>query len=167
MSTNSKALHCGFLKHHVTQNEEITDVLKSLENALSFPIFFSQFADFADIFYGFVVLDISKLSSFVENVSFSTLYFSMTSSLSFLCVCLAASAVHEASKYSKETHKKMVKLFLTSRQGREDLILLFDLQNNPAFVLTAWSFFNFTRSLILSAMGCILTYSLLIVQVMK
>ncbi|GBM76181.1 hypothetical protein AVEN_17812-1, partial [Araneus ventricosus] len=86
--------------------------------------------------------------------------------ISFLSVCLTASTVHEASKTSKESQKKLMRRIVASKEendGQRALLLLAS-YDGPPFILSAWGYFYFTKGLVLSFLGVILSYSLLILQ---
>ncbi|GIY38332.1 uncharacterized protein CEXT_461671 [Caerostris extrusa] len=96
------------------------------------------------------------------------IYFtSLVSLLSFLCVSLTASSVHEASKECKNVQEIMLKQVLASNR-KEDfktVTLLLVAHQSPPFILSAWGFFYFSKGLVLAALGSVMTYSLLIIQI--
>ncbi|GIY47702.1 uncharacterized protein CEXT_589011 [Caerostris extrusa] len=91
-----------FLKYLAT-SESTVRILKSLERVMSFPIFLIAITDCANMFNGFLWLDpfkqIENRSSY-NKYSLSTLFMSLRAVVSFLCVSLAASGVHESIKSS-------------------------------------------------------------------
>ncbi|GBM31894.1 hypothetical protein AVEN_219780-1 [Araneus ventricosus] len=101
-----------------------------------------------------------------EHFYYYILFSFLISTLSFLCITLAASRVGDATKNAKRVQEKMLQraLPLAQRADREELLLLFATQKSPTFTLTAWGFFTFTKGLILPAIGSISTFSLLILQ---
>ncbi|GBN93620.1 hypothetical protein AVEN_236763-1 [Araneus ventricosus] len=157
-------------QHHRGIFEHITAVAKSLEDIMSFPIFLISVADFMGMFYGVVALDpFHRLSarSWMKTFSLSALTVSLKCFMLFVCVSLSAAHVHEASERDKEIQLVMIKKILSSEQNFEskNLILLFTNYSGKPLRLSAWGFFYFTKGLVMTAVGSILTYSLLILQV--
>ncbi|GBO25771.1 hypothetical protein AVEN_133582-1 [Araneus ventricosus] len=156
-------------QHHRGIYEQITAVAKSLEDIMSLPIFLIGIADFMGMFYGVVALDpFHRLSarSWMKNASLSALTVSLKCFLSFVCVSLSAAHVHEASERDKQIQDEMIKKILSTEENFENknLLLLFTNYSGKPLRLSAWGFFYFTKGLILTAVGSILTYSLLILQ---
>ncbi|GBM87528.1 hypothetical protein AVEN_21984-1 [Araneus ventricosus] len=156
-------------QHHRAIYEQITAVMKSLEDIMSLPIFIICVADFTGMFYGVVALDpFHRLSarSWMKNASLSALTVSLRCFLSFVCISLSASHVHEASEKHKEIQEVMIKKILSSEQNFENknLLLFFTNYSLKPLRLSAWGFFYFTKGLFLTAIGSILIYSLLILQ---
>ncbi|GFR26599.1 uncharacterized protein TNCT_602911 [Trichonephila clavata] len=89
--------------------------------------------------------------------------------LSFLCIAMAASRVHDASKNSKDMQEDILKRLHTSGEKKEiqESLLLNTSYNSPPFILSAWKVFYFKRRIILSVTGSVVTYSLLIMQILK
>ncbi|GFY58092.1 hypothetical protein TNIN_368811 [Trichonephila inaurata madagascariensis] len=87
--------------------------------------------------------------------------------LSFSCVSLAASSINVADRTAKEAHKEMWKRVSASTRNEDvnKLVLSVVARHGPPFVLTAWSFYPFTKGLVLAALGSIMTYSLLVLQI--
>ncbi|KAF8786127.1 hypothetical protein HNY73_007889 [Argiope bruennichi] len=169
ISNNSSSSDYICLNQYFTTYDNIIECLKSLEKLMSFPIFLIQISECFSIFYGFVIKDYDIRKSWMKSFSIGIAYDSILSLISFLCVSFAASSIHEASKNAKEVQEKMLKRILTSRQQRnnQELLRLFITRTSPPFTLSAFGFFHFTRGMILSAVGSVLTYSLLIIQVLK
>ncbi|GIY63059.1 uncharacterized protein CDAR_563831 [Caerostris darwini] len=118
------------------------------------------------IFFAIIVTDPfkkTKNSYWMKSIS---LYVGFIS-VSFVCVTSAASRIHEADRKAKEVQEAMLKNVLSSSEKnyRKELLFLFVVQNSKPFTLSAWGFFNFNKGAILSTIGSILTYSLLIEQI--
>ncbi|GIY05410.1 uncharacterized protein CDAR_462941 [Caerostris darwini] len=158
-----------FLKYLATY-ESTVRILKSVERVMSFPIFLVAITDCTNMFNGFLWLDpfkqIKNISSYNKH-SLSTLFMSLRAVASFLCVSLAASGVHEAIKSSQEVQKQILTRLLASgiERNSKDMLLLFVSSSSSPFCLTGWGFFHFTKGFVLTAIGSILTYSLLILQI--
>ncbi|GBN33220.1 hypothetical protein AVEN_124245-1 [Araneus ventricosus] len=165
----STLMDYNYFHQYLAKHDHIIDALKSLEKILSFPIFLIQIIECFTIFYRFVIRDYGAKQSWVKNFSIGIVFDSTLSLVSFLCVSFAASSVHEASKNAKDVQEKMLKQILASGQQRNshELLLLFVTHTNPPFTLSAFGFFYFTKGMILSAIGSVLTYSLLIIQILK
>ncbi|GBN87552.1 hypothetical protein AVEN_233592-1 [Araneus ventricosus] len=156
------------IRYHFITYESIIKALKSFENTMSLPIFLIEIGDCIAMFYCFVKMDPFHQSEerwFLKNYSLSGQFFALRAVLSFLCVSLAASRVHEACKNAKDVQEEMMKKLIASdEEHKKEFLLLLVTHNSPPFTLSAWGFFYFDRGLILSAIGSILTYSLLILQ---
>ncbi|GBN91599.1 hypothetical protein AVEN_11814-1 [Araneus ventricosus] len=149
--------------------ESVTKAMKSFENAMSFLIFLIEASDFVSIFYCFIKLDPfhqAKRESFLKNHAPAVIFHFLRALLSFLWVSLAASSLHEASKTTKEVQEKIMKeMIISDEANSKQLLRLFVVHNSPAFTLSAWGFFHFSKGMVLAAVGSILTYSLLILQI--
>ncbi|GBM68848.1 hypothetical protein AVEN_126530-1 [Araneus ventricosus] len=172
LGIETRSLDYNRFRNYLEEYESIINVLKSLEKCLSFPIFLVQMSDCISMFYGIVTIDPFKSIStdaYVRKYLPGVVFISLWSILSFLCASLAATSVHEASELNKDVQERMLKLILASGQksDREELFLLFLNHNSPAFTLSSGGFFRFTKSMVCSAIGCILTYSLLMLQILK
>ncbi|GFT21442.1 uncharacterized protein NPIL_426611 [Nephila pilipes] len=160
-------------KANVQTHECVVSVLKSFEKTMSFPIFLITSSDLMAVMYGVVKLDpLNNLSGYNTRAfkyTSAIIFISLRGILSFLCINLAASDVHEASKNAKDVQKDMLKRILISgeKSDIQELVPFSVLHNYPPFVLTAWGVFRFTKGLFLSAFGSVLTYSLLIMQILK
>ncbi|KAF8786126.1 hypothetical protein HNY73_007888 [Argiope bruennichi] len=158
-----------YFKRYLAGYDSIIEVLKSFERIMSLPILLVQLYDCMNIFYGIVNLDpIKELSqnNIIAKYFTGIVFVSSVSLTSFLCVCFAATNIHEASKRARDVQERIFKRIITSEPGtgREQMVLLFLNCNNPAFALSASGFFYFTKPMILAAIGSIVTYSLLVMQ---
>ncbi|GIY63060.1 uncharacterized protein CDAR_563841 [Caerostris darwini] len=170
-SNNFATSSIGICTSYLTTYESIFDTLKELENTMSLPVFLIQICDIFAIFNGFIWLQIySKNYLYLKDVkryAFGIYIVSAVCFVSFLCVSLAASSIHEASKNYKDAQEKLLKHILAYNQDVDfkALFSLFITHQSPPFTLSAWGFFYFTKGLVLSAIGSALTYSLLMIQI--
>ncbi|GFU47325.1 uncharacterized protein NPIL_82101 [Nephila pilipes] len=163
----------AIFKTYLQTHDRIESVLKSFEKTMSLPIFLIASSDFMSVMNGFARMDsINNLPGYKLHIAkFATtvIFISLRGIVSFLCISLAASDVYEASKYARDVQKDMLKRILRSEEKIDirELVYLSMLHNTPPFILSAWGVFNFTKGLFLSAFGSILTYSLLIMHILK
>ncbi|GFU47329.1 uncharacterized protein NPIL_82121 [Nephila pilipes] len=169
---NAKIDYTNF-KIYLQTHVRIVSVLKSFEKTMSLPIFLIVFSDFMAVLYGVVRLDpLNNLPEYENRVLvyiYAIAFISLRGMVSFLCINLAASDVHEASKYARDVQKDMLEWIIISGQKIDipKLVHLSTIHNSPPFILSAWGVFNFTKGLFLIAFGTVLTYSLLIMQILK
>ncbi|GFU47337.1 uncharacterized protein NPIL_82161 [Nephila pilipes] len=160
------------LLNYLTKYESVIEVLKHFERILSYPIFLSEVCDLIGLFSGFTWFDkfTHEVILYRQRQHWFEIYFiPLRALVSFLCVSLAASSVHEAVRKCKDVQEKILKLVLDSKTmlNSKDIFHLLVAYQSPPFVLSAWGFFYFTKSLILVAFGSIMTYSLLIQQLVS
>ncbi|GFQ76080.1 uncharacterized protein TNCT_674491 [Trichonephila clavata] len=164
-------LNQKYYRKHMDFYKHITQISDVFEKTMCLPIFLITVADCSGMFFGFLKFEDIKRSKnlYLLHFRFSTLFHALRSLVSFLCVSFAASSVYESSKDAKKVQEKLTERLLASKQkiDNQDLFLLFLAQNNPPIVLSAWGFFNFNRSLVISVFGIVLTYSLLMIQIIN
>ncbi|GFY58088.1 uncharacterized protein TNIN_368771 [Trichonephila inaurata madagascariensis] len=166
-------INCVYLKYFLEIHEQTIRVLKRFEKIMSLPIFLIVSSDFTAMMYGVIRTDpLSQLTDYYERIQVyipAITFVALQGMVSFLCISLAASNVHEASKKANEVLQDMLKRVLVSGQKRDihELVPISILYSNPPFILSAWGVFHFTRGIFLAALGSILTYSLLITQILK
>ncbi|GFU47320.1 uncharacterized protein NPIL_82081 [Nephila pilipes] len=157
--------------NYIDSYKHIIEISNIFEKVMSLPIFLITIGDCTGMFYGFLKFEESKGQKgiYFESFEFTILFIALRSLISFLCVTFAASSVHESSVKAKIVQEKMTERLLISGQKKDnkELLLLFLAQNKSPLILSAWGFFNFTRSLVLSVLGVVLSYSLLITQILK
>ncbi|GFT21444.1 uncharacterized protein NPIL_426631 [Nephila pilipes] len=162
-----------YFKSYLQTHERILRVLKSFEKTMSLPIFLITSSDFMAVIYGVVRLDplnnLPEYKSLIIKYIPAIIFVSLRGMVSFLCINLAASEVHEASKKARDIQKDMLKRILISgdKSDIQELVPFSVLHSNSPFVLSAWGIFCFTKGLFLSVFGNVLTYSLLIMQILK
>ncbi|GFY77209.1 uncharacterized protein TNIN_68881 [Trichonephila inaurata madagascariensis] len=123
--------------------------------------------------YGLIKLDpfnnIPEEKIRASTYWWAIVFVSVRGVFSFLCISLAASRIHDASKNSKDIQEDILKRLYTSGEKKEiqESLLLNTSYNSPPFVLSAWNVFYLKRGVILSVTGSVMTYSLLIMQILK
>ncbi|GFW11349.1 uncharacterized protein TNCV_3808691 [Trichonephila clavipes] len=160
-----------YCQNFVDHYKHITDISNSFEKAMSLPVFIIIIGDCLGMFYGFLKYEDTKRSMefYFVNYRFAILFLALRSLVSFLCVAFAAASVYESSQDVKKIQEKLTERLLASRQkiDNQEFFLLLLAQSNPPTVLSAWGFFNFKRNLVISVFGIVLTYSLLMIQIMN
>ncbi|GFU47339.1 uncharacterized protein NPIL_82171 [Nephila pilipes] len=139
------------------------------EEVMSLPIFLVIVNEYMNLFYGFQQLDNTHKFAVTKTTkyhSFGILSMCLRSFVAFMSICLAASSVHDASKNAKNVQKEMLEKVIDSGNHTYRNQLLFLTYNSPAIKLSAWGFIFFTRGLILTALGSIIAYSLLVNQIL-
>ncbi|GIY63058.1 uncharacterized protein CDAR_563821 [Caerostris darwini] len=163
-TVHSVTIECYLLRY-----ESILKVLKHFEKTLAFPIFLIQIVDLLGLLYGFIWIEARKspLKSWVRHYWLPVCFTSLVSLVSFLCVSLTASSVHEASKECKNIQEIMLKQVFASNRKKDykTVTLLLLTHQNPPLILSAWGFFYFRKGLVLVALGSVMTYSLLLIQI--
>ncbi|GFY58091.1 uncharacterized protein TNIN_368801 [Trichonephila inaurata madagascariensis] len=165
-------LDSNYFRRYLEFYENIMRTTTSFENSMSSTALLITISDCMGMLYGLERIQHFKQMSFslwLKWYSFSIVFFFLRGLFSFLCVSLAASSVHEASKRAKTVQEEMLKKFLISnrKDNNKESFLLFVALNRPPFVFSAWGFFYFTKSLVFSAFGTVLTYALLITQILR
>ncbi|GFW11357.1 uncharacterized protein TNCV_3808771 [Trichonephila clavipes] len=166
-------INCVYLKNFLEIHEQAIRVLKRFEKTMSFPIFLIVSSDFTAMMYGVIRTNpLDQYDEYSERIAVyipAITFMALQAMVSFLCISLAASNIHEASKKANEVLQDMFKRGLVSGQKTDihELVPISILYSNPPFILSAWGVLHFTRGLFLAALGSILTYSLLIMQILK
>ncbi|GFU47327.1 uncharacterized protein NPIL_82111 [Nephila pilipes] len=167
----TSAIDQKYCENYIDSYKHIIEISSTFEKVMSLPVFLITIGDCLGMVYGFLKFEESKGpdGKYLINFRFGILYIALRSLVSFLSVTFFASSVHESSMHAKIVQQKLTEQLLTSRQKRDnkELLLLFLAQNNPPLTLSAGGFFNFTRNLVLSVLGTVLTYSLLMMQILK
>ncbi|GFU47318.1 uncharacterized protein NPIL_82061 [Nephila pilipes] len=162
-----------YFKSYLQTHERIVSVLKSFEKTMSLPIFLIASSDFMGVMYGVVSLDpfrnLPGYETHIIKYTYGITFISLRGIVSFLCISLAASVVHEASKNARDVQKDMLERILISgeKSDIQKFVPFSIFHSNPPFILSAWGVFHFSKGLYLSAFGAVLTYSLLIMQILK
>ncbi|GFU47331.1 uncharacterized protein NPIL_82131 [Nephila pilipes] len=156
-------------EHYLVKNESIIQVLKYFEKTMSFPIFLIEIGDLFEMFLGLTWLNFRRKVTkdiWLLRYSIGTCFSAVRALVFFLCVSLAAASVHEGSEKCKDAQGIILKnaLYSKPKVNTRDIIHLLILHQTPTFKLSASGFFYFTKGLVLSAIGSVLTYSLLIIQ---
>ncbi|GFY58090.1 uncharacterized protein TNIN_368791 [Trichonephila inaurata madagascariensis] len=165
------AFHYKRCQNYVDFYKHVTEISNSFEKVMSLPVFLIIIGDCLGMFYGFLKYEDTKRSMefYDVNYRFAILFLALRSLVSFLCVAFAAASVYESSKDVKKIQEKLTESLLASGEkiDNQQLFLLLLAQSNPPTVLSAWGFFNFKRNLVISVFGIVLTYSLLMIQIMN
>ncbi|GFS55418.1 uncharacterized protein TNIN_197861 [Trichonephila inaurata madagascariensis] len=165
MMASEVNFHKNRIELYFNRYRNITKVLRLIEQELSLPIFLSQINDLIGIHACLV-----RFASFDPKYELrhreSAIFMAVRAVLSFLCASVVAASVHEADAVAKEVNEELWQNVLASGMmvKNEKAISMLVGINTP-FAFTAWGCFRFTKSYILSATGCLLTYSLLISQI--
>lgn len=119
------------------------------------------------IFVSFISKITTLFTSIVLSASyFSLMFVSFNIIVNFAYITLifeAAESISEYDKIAKEFSLKILEKMLTNTHvSISKIFTIWRSNNSPAFTLTAWRFFSFTRESYLSCLGTIITYSLLI-----
>ncbi|GBL87169.1 hypothetical protein AVEN_270462-1 [Araneus ventricosus] len=155
-------------RYHLLTYDRIIKVLQDFEKVMSYPIFVAEINDFTGILFGLIALDPFKR---LPHLSWSptwiwvNVFVSLRALISFLCVCLTASSVTEASKNARNIQKEIMKrVTVPTIQEKSELLVFIKAHKTQPFKLSAGGFFYLNKSLVLTAVGSALTYSLLILQ---
>ncbi|GFU47341.1 uncharacterized protein NPIL_82181 [Nephila pilipes] len=138
---------------------------------MSLPILLVIINEYVNLFYGFQRLNNWKKFTVAETARtnyLGVLFMCLRSLVSFLSICLAASSVHEASKNAKNVQKEMLEKVIDSGNHTYcNQLQLFLTYNSPVIKLSAWGLIWFTKGIILTSLGSILAYSLLVIQILE
>ena len=163
---NSYIIKRGLTK--LTSNSIIDDCLArynlilrtfdSINSVLSFPIFLECCYTSCEMFW--VMYKVSKESN---EISVRHIFFLIINFILFTFIVFSAASVHEADKIAKKSNISVLRL-LSDRNRKQDIEILSQMCYSPPLTLTGWGFFEFTRGLYLTALGCFVTYYLLIIN---
>ncbi|KAF8793932.1 hypothetical protein HNY73_001961 [Argiope bruennichi] len=155
-------------KDYLTAYERIVLGLQKFENVMSLPISIIVMNDCVGMLFGFKSLDPFKKYSGTEwrrALVWVNSFTSLRALISLLYVILTATSVATASKCAKNSQQVILKrVHASTVQEKTELLLFIKMHESPPLVLSAGDFFYFTRGLALTAIGSVLTYSLLIFQ---
>ncbi|GFT17818.1 uncharacterized protein TNCV_2588901 [Trichonephila clavipes] len=135
-------------------------VIEKVENSMSTCMFFvvalNLALSFTSFAYGLGYYEMSR------SASSGVLSWFLSNQVSFLLIVLMASSV----VYKCKTLKSSFDIVLTSMELSDQTSMLFLQKVNifDSISLTGWRMFEFSKGLILSATGAILTYGLLLLQ---
>lgn len=145
----------------------ITEVVDEADELMNFPA-----ALFVAKAFGVLIVGIMTLfgleticTSFSNCIAFG-LFFSIITVSNFMMVKVAADYNEEGNRL-KSAVRSNLSVYCMSKQhrGREEFFI--ETVERREFSYSGWKMFNFTRSFTLSAVGTMLTYALLIVQLRK
>ncbi|GFQ76085.1 uncharacterized protein TNCT_674521 [Trichonephila clavata] len=171
ITSKSNWLDIQYIENVLKTYDKTIFVLKCFEKSFSIPIFLLQVSDWVGLFSCFLRLDplnqAPELKTLMNSYKLGIIFFAIRALLSFSCVSLAASSINVADRTAKEAHEEMWKRVLASTKNEDvnTLVLSVVARHGPPFMLTAWGFYPFTKGLVLAALGSIMTYSLLALQI--
>lgn len=152
------------VKRYFDAYDKIINTLQSIEKVMRFPIFLVHINDLVNMFNGFVQMDpfnsgLGHPMSFLIGIVVNSFY----SLLSFLWVSLSAASVNVADENAQDVNREFLKHVQSI--GMDESILVWCTSYSQPFTLSAWGFFHFTKGFVLSAIGSVLTYSLLLISI--
>ena len=106
-------------------------------------------------------------SSFLRSeLSLKVFFHATVNFLLFSTITLTASAVNEADKCAKKANVEMLGLLDSHERNfiKIGVEVLSQKFHEHAFALSAWGFFHFIRGFYLNAVGCFMTYSVLVIN---
>ena len=136
----------------------ILETFDNVNSKLSFPVSLECCYISCGMFW--VTFKICKESNeiFVRHIFFLAINFIL-----FTFIVFSASSVHEADKIAKKSNIRVLRL-LSDTNRKQDIEILSQMCHPFSFTLTGWDFFEFTRGLYLTTLGCFVTYYLLIIN---
>lgn len=142
--------------------DSILDTMRQFESLMSTSIFITFMFNAVETFHGMLIL----LQKFDEQKYFKIFALLASGFLSFCLISYMAGNVNQADQKARDSNDKLLHYGFTANNFTNlDMKLnLLHENNKPAFTLTAWGFFDFKRSFCLTAIGCILTYALLLIN---
>lgn len=141
--------------------DAILSVFDVLNSILGFPIFLVSSYSACEI-----LLSALKIWESAHGVSLRDITFLLSSFILFTAITFSASDVNEVDKRAKKSNIKILRSLSNKDriQIKENIEGLPQMCYSPAFALTGWNIFEFTRSFYVTAVGCFVTYSLLIIN---
>lgn len=145
------------LNQSLGQYNDIITRLERYENVMSLPVLVAflnmslQF--FCNLYYILYTHESVIMRYYVTGYNFTA----MTIIIAF------ATSVNEADIAAKKSIKNIFKMCIKSKTNLnvEDIAEFWTLSITPSFSLTGWGMFRFTKTFYLSAVGCVITYTLL------
>lgn len=142
--------------------ETLLKLLKSFECIMSVPMFFVTIFYSTGMFFA--------LYQFFKSVNeynlMETFIYLSSDLLLFGILLMTAAKVNEADSLAKESNREMLRNLVITNISELDVKMNFLQEiNKSSFSLNACGCFNFTRSLLLTAVGTILTYVLLCINI--
>lgn len=154
-SVTSKDIDMCFWRHYW-----ILGTFRVLNSVLSYPVFLSNIFNICGIFYAFIMMLKWKR---IDLEIFSVLILNFTA---FTASTFSASAVNEADKIAKLTDVKLLQSLIVSDKQRTkgSIEIFWQMCHEPPFSLSGWNFFEYTGGFYLTAVGTMITYSLLVIN---
>lgn len=144
--------------------DSILSMLHSINSILSYAIFVVNSYNVSFVVWGIIIV-----LSTGKNVPGIVTFHLIVNFILFSATSFAASVVHDADKEAKNLNVKLLISLNTEdrKQMKGNIELWSQICHAPAFALTGWDFYEFTRGFYLTALGCITTYSLLIATIIS
>lgn len=139
----------------------ILSAFNSVNSILGFPIFLGTSYIACEI-----LLSGLKIWKFGYEILFRDIFLFVRHFSLFTAVTFTASDVSEADNEAKNSHIQIMRTLTSEdrRQIKEDIEGLSQMCYSPPFVLRGWGFFEFTKRFYVTAIGCLTTYTLLIIN---
>lgn len=141
--------------------DTILALFDTANSILGFPIFLGSSYNACGILLSALNIWTSK-----NGISMRDICFLLSSFVLFTTTVFAAAAVNEVDKRAKKSNIRVLRSL--SNKGRseikESIAGLFQMCYSPSFSLTGWDIFDFTKSFYFTAIGCFVTYALLIIN---
>lgn len=142
--------------------KRILRVLQMIEDTMGFIVFILQVQNLCCMFNLLIQFGAVEGTSYLKTKKWIMMFVGTYASISFLAVSVYAWRVNETDKCIKRYCREM-------QDENSDRVSMSNCNTCPghAFVLTGWGFFDFDKRFVLSTIGNLLTYTLLIVQFNK
>lgn len=140
----------------------ILATFKKLNSNLACPAFLETAYNLCGMFFiAFILLKCQTV-----NLPMSILLF-VTNFILLTGMTFAASSVNLFDKSAKDINLEILRSLSRKdrNQLKESAEILSDACHAPSFALSGWHFFEYSRGFYLTAIGCLMTYSLLIIQI--
>lgn len=149
-----------YISEYFKRYNSILTLLQNFESTMNFPAFLILFKE-AQAFF-FIIYSL-KSTPQIPIFSFFILSHNL---VCFVLLPIFAATVNEADIFVKNNNLNLLQKISAEELSALDMkFTLLNMNKESAFVLTAWRFFNFTRSFFLSALGSIITYALLMTDI--
>lgn len=142
--------------------EAIISTFDTINSLLSFPIFLESCYSACGVLWGLLMI----LMHQEDEIAAKDFLFSFTNFVLFTAISFASSAVNEIDKMAKKTNLKILRSLNKAERNKtkEGVEILSQTCHAPAFTLTGWNVFEYTKGFYLTALGCLTTYTLLVID---
>lgn len=139
--------------------KRILRILHMIEDTMGFMVFILQVQNLCCMFNLLILFGAVEETFYLQTKRLIMTFVGTYASISFLVVSVYAWRVNETDKCIKRYGMEM-------QNGNLARVCMSNCNSCPgnAFVLTGWGFFDFDKRFVLSTIGNLLTYTLLIVQ---
>lgn len=139
--------------------DEILKTLQNLEDVMGFATFILQLQNLCCMFNLLVQVGAMQGNYSTKLARDKMIFAGIYATISFFATSIFAVRVHEIDKKIRKNKTR-------SQEGHNTKLNdhTANCCSQRAFVLTGWGFFNFDKKFVLSAVGNLITYTLLIVQ---